>query len=74
MTMKVIIYTDPTTSGLSVMTAAPECPLSLEEIAQKDVPSGVKYRIVDHTDFPPSGREFREAWEADFTTFDGVGA
>ena len=41
-------------------------------IAKKDVPAGVPYKIIDATDVP-SDRTFREAWEADFTEFDGVG-
>ena len=69
--MKRIIYS--TDIGVAVLVPAPECPLTLEEIALKDVPTGVKYKIIDHTDLP-SGREFRSAWEADFSTFDGVGA
>jgi len=69
--MKKIIFNSD--SGVAVLTPAPECSLSLEEIASKDVPAGAKYKIIDHTDLPTS-REFRDAWEADFTTFDGVGA
>jgi len=69
--MKRIIY--PTDSGISVVIPSPQCPLTDEETALKDVPTGVKYRIIEHTDLP-NGREFRNAWEADFTTFDGVGA
>jgi len=68
--MKRIIY--QTESGLAVVIPAPECPLTDEETALKDVPTGVKYKIIEHTDLPDS-REFRNAWEADFTTFDGVG-
>ena len=67
--MKKIIYTSET--GISVLT--PSGDLSTAETAIKDVPTGVKYRIIEHTDLPDS-REFRNAWEADFTTFDGVGA
>tara|TARA_R100000315_G_C5227502_1_gene138503 strand:- start:505 stop:711 length:207 start_codon:yes stop_codon:yes gene_type:complete len=68
--MKKIIY--PTKTGISVITPTGE--LTLEETALKDVPSGVKYKIIDSTDLPPD-RDFRNAWEFDFTTdFDGVGA
>jgi hypothetical protein len=69
--MKRIIY--PIDSGVAVITPTPECPLTDEETALKDVPTGVKYRLIDYTDLPDS-REFRDAWEADFSTFDGVGA
>lgn len=41
-------------------------------IAKKDVPTGVPYKIIDTEDVP-TDRTFRAAWEADFTTFDGVG-
>ena len=65
-----IIY--PNETGIAVITPTGE--LSLEETALKDVPSGVKYKIIDSTDLPQE-RDFRNAWEYDFTTdFDGVGA
>jgi len=65
-----IIY--PNETGIAVIT--PTGDLSVEETALKDVPSGVKYKIIDVSDLP-SDRDFRNAWEYDFTTdFDGVGA
>ncbi|BAQ90666.1 hypothetical protein [uncultured Mediterranean phage uvMED] len=68
--MKKIIY--PNETGIAVIT--PTGDLSLEETALKDVPSGVKYKIIDASDLPKD-RDFRGAWEFDFTTdFDGVGA
>lgn len=67
--MKKIIY--PNETGIAVIT--PTGDLSLEETALKDVPSGVKYKIIDVSDLPKD-RDFRGAWEFDFTTdFDGVG-
>jgi hypothetical protein len=63
--MKLIIYPNDT-GGICVLTPAPECGLSLQEIAAKDVPAGKPYLIVDATDIP-SDREFRNAWTADFT-------
>ena len=67
---KKIIYSKNT--GISVIT--PTGVLSVEETALKDVPSGVKYKIIDASDLP-SDRDFRNAWEFDFSTdFDGVGA
>ena len=42
-------------------------------IAEKDVPTGMPYKIVDITEVP-TDRTFRAAWEADFATPDGVGA
>ena len=68
--MKKIIY--PNETGIAVITPTGE--LSLEETALKDVPSGVKYKFIDASDLPPD-RDFRNAWEYDFTdSFDGVGA
>ena len=68
--MKNIIY--PEGSGIAVIRPTGE--LSVEETALKDVPSGVKYKIIDSSDLPPD-RDFRNAWEYDFSeNFDGVGA
>lgn len=48
--------------GVSVIIPAPECGLTIEEIAAKDVPAGKPYKIVDVSDIP-SDRTFRGAWE-----------
>jgi hypothetical protein len=48
--------------GVSVIVPAPECGLTIEEIAAKDVPTGKPYKIVDVADIP-SDRTFRDAWE-----------
>ena len=45
---------------------------SLEEIALKDVPEGIKFKIINRYDLPES-MTFRDAWTADFTDHDGVG-
>ena len=67
--MKKIIF--PNETGIAVIHPTGE--LSVEETALKDVPTGVKYKIIDATDLPQE-RDFRNAWEFDFTTdFDGVG-
>lgn len=67
--MKKIIY--PTDDGISVLTPISG---SAEEIAKKDVPTGIKYKIIEHTDLP-SDRAFRNAWEVDEKDLtDGVGA
>lgn len=47
--------------GVSVIIPAPECGLTIEEIAAKDVPAGKPYKIVDVSDIP-SDRTFRSAW------------
>lgn len=56
-----IIYPNDA-GGVSVIIPAPECGLSVEEIAAKDVPAGKPYKIIDVTDVP-SDRAFRNAWE-----------
>ena len=62
----------PNETGIAIIT--PSGDLSLEETALKDVPSGVKYKLIDASDLPQE-RDFRNAWEFDFSTdFDGVGA
>ena len=48
--------------GVSIIIPAPECELTIEEIATKDVPQGKPYKIVDGSDIP-SDRTFRNAWE-----------
>jgi hypothetical protein len=48
--------------GVSVIVPAPECGLTIEEIAAKDVPAGKPFKIVDVADIP-SDRTFRNAWE-----------
>jgi len=58
---KRIIY--PTNDGgVAIIIPAPECGLTIEEIAVKDVPAGKPYKIVDSADIP-SDRTFRNAWE-----------
>lgn len=48
--------------GVAVIVPAPDCGLTIEEIAAKDVPAGKPYKIVDVSDIP-SDRTFRDAWE-----------
>jgi hypothetical protein len=56
-----IIYPTPE-GGVAIIIPAPECGLTIEEIAAKDVPAGVPFRIVEVTDIPED-RTFRNAWE-----------
>ena len=47
---------------------------TMEELAQKDVPAGLKYKIVEDS-FIPTDFTFRDAWEIDESELtDGVGA
>ena len=72
MNQRIIYPTDE--GGVSVIIPAPECGLTIEEIAAKDVPPVVDrvngeivsstprpYKIVDVSDIP-SDRLFRNAW------------
>jgi hypothetical protein len=60
MDKRIIYPTDD--GGVAVIVPAPNCGLTIEQIADKDVPTGVAYQIVDVTDVP-SDRTFRNAWE-----------
>lgn len=61
MTDQRIIY--PTDEGgVAVIVPAPECGLTIEQIAAKDVPAGKPWRIVSVSDIP-ADRTFRNAWE-----------
>lgn len=67
-----IIYRQPD-GKMAVIIPAPNCGLTIEQIAAKDVPAGVPYKIVDVSAIPADRAE-REAWtvdEAELT--DGVG-
>jgi hypothetical protein len=59
MNSRVIFPTDE--GGVAVIVPAPECGLTIEEIAAKDVPEGKPFKIVDVSDIP-SDRLFRGAW------------
>ena len=68
-----IIYKTPENT-VSVIMASPEWTGTMEELAQKDVPTGLKYKIVASSVIP-SDRSFRNAWEVDEAELtDGVGA
>ena len=68
--MNIIIF--PLNNKLSVIIPADNTSLSIGEIAIKDVPSGVPYKIIQKSDLP-SDKTFRDAWEADFSSPDGYG-
>jgi len=69
-----IIYEKPE-GGVVILNPTPEClaTRTIEEIAAKDVPAGVPYKIINSEDIP-ADRTFRNAWEADIAEPDGVGA
>ena len=71
---RIIYQTDD--GGVAVIIPAPEAVamLGIDAIAQKDVPTGKPYKIVDASEIP-TDRSKRAAWtvSADILT-DGVGA
>ena len=68
-----IIYKAPE-GTVSVIIPSPNWTGSMEELAQKDVPTGLKYKIVEDSVIS-SDRTFRSAWEVDEAELtDGVGA
>ena len=60
MDKRIIYPTDD--GGVAVIVPAPNCGLTIEQIAEKDVPAGKAYQIVDVIDIP-GDRTFRNAWE-----------
>lgn len=70
MDKRIIYPTDQ--GGVAVIIPAPGCGLTIEQLARKDVPANVAYKIVDVADVP-SDKTFRNAWEADFSSPDGHG-
>ena len=59
-TNKRIIYKNG--DGITVLIPSPNWNKTIEELAEKDVPSGYPYKIVDVSEIP-SDRTFRNAWE-----------
>ena len=64
MTQRIIYPTDD--GGVAVIIPAPEWLAeegnTIETLAEKDVPAGKPYKIVDVSDIP-TDRTFRSAWE-----------
>ena len=88
--MKIIYKQTDESSDIAILFASPnwigssgkkiknlvgdEIPVAMEELAQKDVPTGLKYKIVEDSDIP-TDRTFRDAWEIEESELtDGVGA
>ena len=58
---------------ISILHIAPNETHTVEEIAVKDVPSGLPYKIIDFSEIP-TDRTFRDAWDIDENLLtDGVG-
>jgi len=62
------------TSGIPIKNlTSDQLLIAMEELAQKSVPTGLKYKIVENSDIP-SDRSFRNAWDVDEAELtDGVG-
>jgi len=70
---RVIYKTDEGGVAVIIPTENALAEHTIQEIAEKDVPSGKPYKIVS-VDEIPSDRTFRNAWEADEADLnDGVG-
>ena len=70
--MRIIYKTSENT--VSVILPSSEWGGTMEELAQRYVPTGLKYKIVEDSDIP-NDRLFRNAWEVDEAELtDGVGA
>ena len=68
-----IIYNQEN-GNIAVLHPAPKWPGTMEKLAQKDVPTGLKYLIVEDSVIP-TDLTFRDAWEiAESELTDGVGA
>jgi hypothetical protein len=62
---KVIIYPKDD-GGLAIVIPAKNSEMSIEQIAEKDVPKGKPYEIIDYSSLPKD-REFRDSWEFEQT-------
>tara|TARA_R100000664_G_C2727135_1_gene118765 strand:- start:319 stop:564 length:246 start_codon:yes stop_codon:yes gene_type:complete len=70
---KRIIYKS-SNGSVRIIVPADNMDMTVEEIAQKDVPTGVKYKIVNKSEVS-SDRTFRNAWDIDEAELtDGTGA
>lgn len=63
-----IIY--PNNNTISIIE--PNYLLDINQIAKKDVPKGLPYKIIDSIHIPED-RTFRDAWQLDFSNPDGYG-
>jgi len=58
MEQRIIYQTDG--GGVAVVIPAPDCGLTIEQIAEKDVPAGKSWRIINSEDLP--SRDTRDQW------------
>ncbi len=60
MGQKIIYPTED--NGVAIITPILDCGLTVEQIAAKDVPTGVPFKIIDALEVP-ADFTFRAAWE-----------
>lgn len=71
---QVIVYKRD--DGIGIITPAPGALeyYTIQEVADKDVPAGRPYKIIDASEIPDD-RTFRDAWDIDESELtDGLGA
>lgn len=71
--MNRIIYSNEN-GGVSILTPTDSAlaTMTIQDIALKIVPAGLPFKIIKASSIP-SDRTFRNAWEADMSSPDGVG-
>ena len=59
---KVVVYPNPE-GGVCTLIPTPDAltHMTIEEIAAKDIPQGIKYKIIDANELPD--QTFYNAWE-----------
>lgn len=60
-------------NGNTISMVIPTGELAIEEVARKDVPAGVPYKLIDRANVPFDQYEFFGAWEINFSVPDGYG-
>ena len=70
---KLILHTNPETGNIVICIPVPDCGLTIEQIAAKDVPYGQPYLIIDREDLPIRDTTFMAALEGDFSQPQGEG-
>jgi hypothetical protein len=70
MSTAVIIYKN-SNNGVSIVVPVPNSSLTINDIANRDLPAGTPYRFGTIADIPTE-LMFSSAWEVDMTTPDGV--
>lgn len=69
---KIIFITDA--GILAIISPSPKSSLTIEQIAEKDVPAGKPFKIIEDSELP-TDYTFRDSWTIDESLLtDGVGA